>query len=437
MTQQRASLHTPTSQPGQFECEIARCCYYYVLCYVTRGWPFLRQSLPSLRRGQSRYFHALRSSMWLVSRCRLYAYGERDGHRVNVTRQLGLVWAVALLLLIGLSSLVIPLTFDRLLSHASPTSRAAAGTGVSAADMDVTDSKVSIVITGYESGLRPIWLQSTIERYLSAAFDTLVDRVILVWNNPNVSCPIHIQHPKLVTLEQPTNSLNNRWIHTLPHIRTTAVFNLDDDVFVSEPGLQCMLLWWRDDRERMVSPYVRLVHSNNSYVMDDLRLGGRYSVALPRAIMLSRHHLETYAASDPQMLRYVDEQEARCDDILLNAAVGDSTGKAPLRILLPAESVMDHFANCDFGGMAGVGGLTMQANRAALRSECTLGIAERFFGRDSGLHLSSDAVATCTTDGRRAALRHSIQEGEFAGMLDSALCDAPKRGTQYESSSTN
>ena len=288
-----------------------------------------------------------------------------------------------------------------------------------------TEGKVTVVITGYQSGLRHSWLHSTIGRYLMSEFDELVDRVILVWNNPNMPCPVQIEHVKFAVLSQPSNSLNHRWTATLPYIRTAAVFNLDDDVFVARSGLRCMLQWWRADRQRLVAPYVRLIHSNNSYVMDDLRLGGRYSIALPRALLLSRQHLETYASSLPSMLRYVDEQEARCDDILLNAAVGNSTGKAPLRVLLPAESVVDHFANCGFGSDDRVGGLTMQANRAALRSECTVGIASLFDGWNSGLHRSSDAVASCAADGRPTALRHSLKEGEFAQMLSTAPCIAP------------
>ena len=346
--------------------------------------------------------------------------------KVRLLRLLVPLLAIALLL-IGLSTVLLPSPQP----HVSRTSDAAAGVETSvtlrlyaALGDEATDGEVTVIITGYESGFRPAWLRSTVERYLSSEFDTLVDRVILLWNNPAEPCPIHIQHRKLVTLSPATNSLNNRWIHSLPHIRTAAVFNLDDDVFLSRPGLQCMLEWWRDDSERLVAPYVRLVHSNNSYVMDDLRLGGQYSIALPRAIVLSRRHLETYAASAARLLQYVDEQEARCDDILLNAAVGASSGKAPLRVLLPAQSVLDHFANCDFGSMAGVGGLTMQANRAALRSECTVSIANSFPDKGSGLHHSSDSVATCSADGRKTTVLHSIAEGEFANMLDNAPCQA-------------
>ena len=351
-------------------------------------------------------------------RWRLCGVGYWHDRRIRRT----LLLAAALLLISLLTFLASFASIRLLPQHVSPPLPSQPQQAHKPSDVDRA-ARVTIVITGHESGFRPSWLRATIERYLSSEFDTLVDRVILVWNNPDVSCPVHITDPRLVVLPQSANSLNNRWIHTLPYIHTAAVFNLDDDVFVARTGLRCMIEWWRNDSLRLVSPYVRLIHSNNTYVMDDLRLGGRYSIALPRAVLLSRDHLVTYAANDPQLLRYVDEQEARCDDILLNAAVGSSTGRAPLRVLLPAESVVDHFANCDFGGMEGVGGLTLQANRSALRSECTLGIAERHFDRGSGLHHSSDAVATCTAEGRRAALRHTVLEGEFANMLNNAPCE--------------
>ena len=288
--------------------------------------------------------------------------------------------------------------------------------------------KVTVLLTGYESGIRAGWLHDTVERYLSPDFDALVDRVLLVWNNPAVPCPITVQHHRFAVLSQRSNSLNHRWMRSLPFIRTAAVFNLDDDVFVSRAGLQCALQWWRNDTQRLVAPYVRLVRADHSYVMDDLRLGGRYSIALPRALLLSRAHMALYASSPAPLLRYVNEQEARCDDILLNALVGNATRRPPLRLLLPSGSVTDHFANCDFGNTPGVGGLTMQRNRSALRSECTLGIARLLGEGGGGLCHATDAVATCTANGQRAAVQHMLMHGEFAAMLNSTPCRVNELG---------
>ena len=355
-------------------------------------------------------------------------------------------------LILSLASLLLPLAYQRLHPatlvslSSSPTatqhviagsstfrtsfrsSPSAVGRLVEAEATGVAD-KVTVLLTGYEAGIRAGWLQSTIERYLSADFDALVDRVLLVWNNPAVACPIGIRHSKLAILSQPSNSLNHRWIRSLPFIRTAAVFNLDDDVFVSRAGLECALQWWRSDEQRLVAPYVRLVHANYSYVMDDLRLGGRYSIALPRAILLSRQHMRLYANSPAPLRRYVDEQEARCDDILLNALVSNHTARPPLRLLLPSGSVVDHFANCNFGARPGVGGLTMQHNRAQLRSDCTLGIAYLMGGWGGGLSRSSEELATCSADGQRAEVRLRMKEGEFAGMLNSAPCEVNELST--------
>ena len=361
---------------------------------------------------------------------------------------------LAAALVLSLLSLLLPLAYQRLLATdasvvrappqpsasplVAPAGSTAAGpshdSALSAAallhepEATALADKVTVLLTGYEGGIRAGWLHDTVQRYLSADFDALVDRVLLVWNNPAVPCPVAAQHPRLAVLSQRSNSLNHRWTRSLPFIRTAAVFNLDDDVFVSRAGLQCALRWWRNDTQRLVAPYVRLVRADLSYVMDDLRLGGRYSIALPRALLLSRAHMALYANSPPPLLRYVDEQEARCDDILLNALVGNATRRPPLRLLLPAGSVTDHFANCDFGNTPGVGGLTMQRNRSALRSECTIAIARMLGEGGGGLCHATDAVATCTADGQRAAVQHALGHGEFAAMLNNTPCRVNELG---------
>lgn len=94
--------------------------------------------------------------------------------------------------------------------------------------------KATVVLTSYQAeGFRPIWVRNTIEMYCSEEYRVVVDRVILLWNNPDVPPPSNLASCAIV-VSPPVNSLNNRWIATLPYIRTKAILNLDDDVTVTK-----------------------------------------------------------------------------------------------------------------------------------------------------------------------------------------------------------
>lgn len=91
-----------------------------------------------------------------------------------------------------------------------------------------------------KDGFRPFWLKTTTNQYLSEAYETVIHRVILVWNAPDLEPPEDLQESsRLVILRMKVNSLNNRWTKILEHVQTEAVLNLDDDVFVTKPGIIC------------------------------------------------------------------------------------------------------------------------------------------------------------------------------------------------------
>ena len=65
----------------------------------------------------------------------------------------------------------------------------------------------------------------------------LIERLILVWNSmralPMEVARLEREYPaRLRVVSTGTTSLNNRWIHTLPHITTDLVLNLDDDMLL-------------------------------------------------------------------------------------------------------------------------------------------------------------------------------------------------------------
>jgi len=66
----------------------------------------------------------------------------------------------------------------------------------------------------------------------------VVDRVIVVWNSNEIEPPP--LPPQTYILRQKTNSLNNRWTKISESVRTEAILNLDDDVFINKAGIVCL-----------------------------------------------------------------------------------------------------------------------------------------------------------------------------------------------------
>ena len=165
--------------------------------------------------------------------------------------------------------------------------------------------KVTVLIRSYQAiSFHTSWTQDTISRSLGPAFRPLIDRIIVVWNYPAEPRPILSKDKRVIVLPQRLNSLNNHWIHTLPYIRTRAVLNLDDDVFVAKPGILCALHWWQQQPDRPVAPFVRRLaqHKHNT---SELFAGEPHSVALPCFLLLHRHQLELCRTASPLRLRYV------------------------------------------------------------------------------------------------------------------------------------
>lgn len=275
------------------------------------------------------------------------------------------------------------------------TSSTAVSVSAANASLNTLDlPKVTVVIQSYNAdGYRPLWLISSLKNYVSPEFKHLVDRVILVWNNPVVPAP-HV--PEGVTaLSMKQNSLNNRWVKTLPYINTEAVLNLDDDMFVDLNGVECMLRTWlaQPGQDRMVGPFARFTNNGKMYSMSEIFEGGRYEVILPRTVVLHRRYIENYASVMPEQIRqYVDDQEAHCDDIALTMATTNMTGKPPLRVLLPKSSIIDYF-DCANGDRNNTGGLALQHSRSQLRAQCVAELHKSF--NNFPLH-ATDEIATCT-----------------------------------------
>lgn len=106
---------------------------------------------------------------------------------------------------------LLALTLYLVLSPRSAASNSRSSTSASRAQ----SGKVTVLLSAYRTtGLRPQWIRDTAALYTSSPFHHIVDRVILVWNEPTAPPP---RMPKRVqVIKGKVNSMNNRYVQNLP-----------------------------------------------------------------------------------------------------------------------------------------------------------------------------------------------------------------------------
>lgn len=301
-----------------------------------------------------------------------------------------------------------------------------AGLGGLGMQNDMESDKITVVVTSYlGNGWRPTWVRRIVETYTSKDIAHIVSKVILVWNNATEDVPkmmAQLENEKFVILRQGRNSLNNRWIQVLPFVKTEVVLNLDDDVYVNKEGLICLLGWWRKDKRRLVGPFVRRIEGDK-YIIDELIDSTDYSVVLPRVLLVPTNLLRIYAAKQYEWFhRYVDRQEAHCDDILLNILAHKRT--TPLRVLLPSGSVVDFYDKCFKVDSLQTGGLALQKDRARKRSICVRDLKAKFGVKAFKL---SNNVATCLHRGNPLEIVDRVEKEKYLSMKDLDFGDCAQK----------
>ncbi|KAL8293011.1 hypothetical protein RQP46_000705 [Phenoliferia psychrophenolica] len=211
--------------------------------------------------------------------------------------------------------------------------------------------KVTVIISSHQTtGRRSAWLLKSLQKYTSLELESIVDQVILVWNGVGLERDVPDVPSGVTVVRGFGSSVNNRWVHTIPHIRTEAVLNLDDDVSISRAAIASMYRYWSAEPERLVGPFVRATQGA-TYSSDELTKmpGSTHSLVLPRVLMLSRAYLVQYASPGyTELRRIVDSDEAHCDDLLLNLVAAHTSPRPPLRIVLPERSVSDYGSTCAY-----------------------------------------------------------------------------------------
>jgi lipopolysaccharide biosynthesis glycosyltransferase len=282
---------------------------------------------------------------------------------------------------------------------------------------DIPEAGIVVIITSHQHmGWRPRWVREIVEYYLSQDLTGLISRVIFVWNNQDH--PFSLPMPsdrRFIFLQSPSNSLNSRWMLTLDHITAeTIALNLDDDIYVTQEGLRCLLNWHRNDPSRLIAPFVRRV-DRQSYVLDELEDSSTYSIVLPRILILPVSYMRMYASPAMQQRRdYVDLQSAHCDDILLNILAQSMASKGPLRVVLPKSSIIDFYAYCWKQNKTLTGGLSLEVDRSKKRSECVQGLMRL---SNISNFLNSSDIGTCLADGGSGTVAHFVPKKEYNEMF--------------------
>jgi hypothetical protein len=230
---------------------------------------------------------------------------------------------------------------------------------------------------------------------------SLVHQVILVWNSPKEPPP---QIPGVIILKMKTNSLNDRWTETYGHVETDAVLILDDDLLIEKDAVMCMMSYWLDDRNRLVGPFVRSTEGGR-YLQDELLTGQNYSVILPRTMILHKKYLKLYSQMDPDIINYINEQDAHCDHIALNMVVAKVYKKPSLRILLPPQTIRDYYGVYSEVSRKETGELAIQKGRHELRMECVRWIIERYSKQTLKF---TNSTGTCGPRGVQYGFRNRV-----------------------------
>eukprot|EP00290_Baffinella_frigidus_P007682 CAMPEP_0180129928 /NCGR_PEP_ID=MMETSP0986-20121125/7583_1 /TAXON_ID=697907 /ORGANISM="non described non described, Strain CCMP2293" /LENGTH=900 /DNA_ID=CAMNT_0022069641 /DNA_START=479 /DNA_END=3181 /DNA_ORIENTATION=+ len=277
-----------------------------------------------------------------------------------------------------------PLSRDKFIQSSHPLRSVSGGHG------KMPDyPQLTVVSSAYHVGPRLRPQLEYLESLCTMKQFSLISKVLFVWNGAPGQAP-SVRNVELLISGK--NSLNNRWQMILPYIFTDAILVLDDDVRIRPPGIICLHSWWMQHPYSLIGPFARRVEIDRDtgqfrYFMSEMlhkrpRERGRYNIILPRALIIHRHWVSLYSGVGGDLLDYVDNQEAHCDDILLNALVLNASRSPPLRVALPAGSLVD----CDDWGRKtrtqGYHGLTDQPGKSRQqgRNICADFIFSQVFG---------------------------------------------------------
>ena len=226
---------------------------------------------------------------------------------------------------------------------------------------------VTIVVLGHQTE-RIGGIESIISCVLKSV---VVQQIIVVWNGPTLPKQVsgfkNMQtkdSARVTVVKAATNSLNNRYDLSILPIRTEAVMVWDDDTQLTNQAIDCLFEAWKRDPASVYCIGKGIERVAKLGVYESSKKG--HNFLLPR-MMFHRRYLEVYFSERYRLVRqYVDEHPAHCDDIAFLAIVTKHTSRALVHV--SARGLDVNLARDLNTSKLGLG---TQANRTALRRECT------------------------------------------------------------------
>lgn len=184
-----------------------------------------------------------------------------------------------------------------------------------------------------------------------------LDEIVVIWNNENLTGADELRTlaldagVPLRVVPASVNSMNNRFA-IWDTLETDGVIVQDDDMWVDEDGLGCMIDAWKRTPELLVGVSDERTHFERDSANRPVELapkcvpsakgdgtmecdfwGDDYSMVLPHPWVLSRKYLQLYMES--HVLPVLVDDMFNCDDIALNAIVANFTRAPPLLLDVP------------------------------------------------------------------------------------------------------
>eukprot|EP00924_Labyrinthula_sp_SR-Ha-C_P004771 snap_masked-scaffold_1-processed-gene-11.9-mRNA-1 protein AED:1.00 eAED:1.00 QI:0/-1/0/0/-1/1/1/0/1086 len=235
---------------------------------------------------------------------------------------------------------------------------------------EVSDSNPPIFLIiqfFYEERIK--FLQQIIEHYLSFMS---FEKIIVIWNDYSIPIPNNIN--KLIEKNEvhliisKKNSLNNRYIlshqylvsnYDSSSLEHSLIFLHDDDLALNKNNFFRMIQLWLRNKDKAISHFIRYLSSEeyqseptkfpqahfsqNSYGHSSLASGGlvKFNMGI-RVLGFSPKFLKAYSDLDNKILRFIDEDEGHCDDVLFNLVLSKESGSPPIRANFEENSVHDY-----------------------------------------------------------------------------------------------
>ena len=238
-------------------------------------------------------------------------------------------------------------------------------------------------------------------------FGSIIWEIIIVWNNPSLSfnrnhTSLHIDNKTHIipihVYQQSKNSMANRWfISTYHNFKTQSAIFIDDDMFINEYSISCMLQTFLRHPYRIIAPSHTNVWTtrqlqktiNNEQGKIEWEYmnthGEIFNMLLPGMSMFNTDYLPKLSTciNEYELLDIIDHQIAHCDDIAMILSM--SMINEGNKYLLGIHNILIE----DYSSLREQTSLTDKRNlklRYEQRSQCLTMIMQKFIEHNKKIH---------------------------------------------------